>query len=69
MTPGPFEYLCQNIGVSENQFFLDEGAATPLRGLGVLDGQMARLYGGTIFGGGLRHLGALVGLQIQRFRF
>ena len=50
-TPRPFEYLCQNIGVSENHFFLDEGAVTLSRGLGVLGGQMAGLYGGTIFGG------------------
>ena len=49
-TPGPFKYLCQNIGPSENHFFLDEGAATLSRGLGVLGGQMAGLYGGTIFG-------------------
>ena len=61
-TPGPFKYLCQNIGPSENHFFLDEGAATLSRGLGVLGGQMAGLYGGTIFGGGARHLGALAGL-------
>ena len=53
-TPGPFEYLCQNIGVSENQFFLDEGVVTLSRGLGVLGGQMAGLYGGTIFGGGMQ---------------
>ena len=25
VTPGLFEYFCQNIGPSENQFFLDEG--------------------------------------------
>ena len=50
-TPGPFEYLCQNIGVPENQFFLDEGAVTLSRGFRVLGGQMAGLYGGTIFGG------------------
>ena len=37
--------------VSENQFFLDEGATTSRWGLGVLGGQMAGLYGGTIFGG------------------
>ena len=30
---------------------------------------MAGLYGGTIFVGGVRHLGALAGLQIQRFHF
>ena len=53
-TPGPFEYLCQNIGPSENHFFLDEGVATLSRGLGVLGGQMAGLYGGTIFEGGVR---------------
>ena len=50
-TPGPFEYLCQNIGPSENHFFLNEGVATLSQGLGVLGGQMAGLYGGTIFGG------------------
>ena len=50
-TPGPFEYLCQNIGVSENQFFLDEGAAALSQGLRVLGGQMAGLYGGIIFEG------------------
>ena len=38
-------------------------------GLGVLGGQMAGLYGGTIFRGGARHLGALAGLQIWRFGF
>ena len=37
--------------------------------LGVLGGQMAGLYGGTIFGGGARHLGALAGLRIRRFHF
>ena len=50
-------------------FFLDEGAVTLSPGLGVVGGQMAGLYGGTIFGGGARHLGALAGLRIQRFRF
>ena len=33
-TPGPFEYLCQNIDPSENQFFLNEGVATLSQGLG-----------------------------------
>ena len=30
---------------------------------------MAGLYGGTIFGGDVRHLGALAGLQIRKFHF
>ena len=30
---------------------------------------MAGLYGGTIFRGGARHLGALAGLRIQKFHF
>ena len=49
-TPGPFEYFCQNIGPSENQFFLNEGAAGHQSVLGVLGGQDPGLYGGTIFG-------------------
>ena len=53
-TPGPFEYFCQKTGPSENQSFLDEGAISDHRGLGVLGGQMAGLYDGTIFGG-VRH--------------
>ena len=36
---------------SENQFFLNEGATRLRQGLGVLGGQIPRLYGGTIFGG------------------
>ena len=36
---------------SENQFFLHEGVMRLQRGLGVLGGQVPRLYGGTIFGG------------------
>ena len=41
----------QNHRCSENQFFLDEGATRLQQGLGVLGGQVPRLYGGTIFGG------------------
>ena len=51
MTPGPFEYFGQNGVPSENQSFLDEGAMTHQNGMGVLGGQMTRLYDGTIFGG------------------
>ena len=43
--------ICQKKMPSENQFFLDEGATGLRRGLGVLGGQIPRLYGGTIFGG------------------
>ena len=50
-TPGPFEYFEQNLRSLENQFFLDEGATKLQQGLGVLGGQVPRLYGGTIFGG------------------
>ena len=38
------------------------------RGLGVLGGQVPRLYGGTIFEG-VRHLGHMVGHLAQKFRF
>ena len=43
--------ICQKKMPSENQFFLDEGATRLQRGIGVLGGQVPRLYGGTIFGG------------------
>ena len=36
---------------SENQIFLDEGATGLQSVLGVLGGQIHRLYSGTIFGG------------------
>ena len=49
-TPGLFEYFGQNPRSSENQFFLDEGATRLRQGLGVLGGQVPRLYGDTIFG-------------------
>ena len=42
--------ICQKKMPSENQFFLDEGATRLQWGLGVLGGQVPRLYGGTIFG-------------------
>ena len=56
-TPGPFKYFCQNIGPSENQFFLNEGVTGHQSVLGVLGGQDPGLYGGTIFGGGSDLLG------------
>ena len=43
--------ICQKKMPSENQFFLDEGAAGLQSVLGVLGWQIPRLYGGTIFGG------------------
>ena len=43
-TSGPFEYFCQNMGPSENQSFLDEGAIGGQRGLGVLGGQITGLH-------------------------
>ena len=51
VTPGPFEYFCQNMGPSENQSFLNEGAISGQRGLGVLGRQMTRLHNDTIFWG------------------
>ena len=54
---------------SENRFFLDEGATRLQQGLGVLGGQVPRLYGGTIFGGGATHLGRPVGHLAQKFHF
>ena len=54
---------------SENQFFLDEGATRLRQGLGVLGGQVPRLYGGTIFGGGATHLGHPAGHLAQKFCF
>ena len=47
--------ICQKKRTSENQFFLDEGVTRLQQGLGVLGGQVPRLYGGTIFGGGVQH--------------
>ena len=47
--------ICQKKIPSENQFFLDEGVTRLQRGLGVLGGQIPRLYGGTIFEGGMQH--------------
>ena len=49
VTPGLFKYFCQNMGPSENQSFLDEGAIGGRQGLGVLGGQITGLHGGTIF--------------------
>ena len=43
--------ICQKKMPSENRFFLDEGVTRLQRGIGVLGGQVPRLYGGTIFGG------------------
>ena len=43
--------ICQKKMPSENQFFLDEGVMRLQQGLGVLGGQVPRLYGGTIFEG------------------
>ena len=68
-TPGPFEYFGQKQGSSESQCLLDEGATGRQSVLGVLGGQVPRLYGGTIFGGGATPSGRLAGLRVQRFRF
>ena len=42
--------ICQKKMPSENQFFFNEGVTRLSQGLGVLGGQIPRLYGGTIFG-------------------
>ena len=57
-TPGPFEYFGQNWVSSENQSFLDEGAMGHQCNLGVLGGQITRLYDGTIFGGVMHSRGS-----------
>ena len=49
--PRAVRVICQKKMPSENRFFLDEGAMRLRRGLGVLGGQVPRLYGGTILGG------------------
>ena len=45
------QVICQKKMPSENQFFFNEGVTKLRQGLGVLGGQVPRLYGGTIFGG------------------
>ena len=42
---------------SENRFYLDERVMGHQSVLGVVGGQIPRLYGGTIIGGGVTHLG------------
>ena len=61
-TPGPFEYFGQNSVSSENQFFLSEGVTMLQQGLGVLGGQVTKMYSGTMFGG-RTHLGGPAGHQ------
>ena len=61
--------ICQKKMPSENRFFLNEGVMRLRWGLGVLGGQVPRLYGGTIFGGGVTHLGCLVRHLAQKFSF
>ena len=48
--------ICQKKMPSENQFFLDEGAMGHQSVMGFVGGQVPRLYGGTIFGGGCNTL-------------
>ena len=45
------QVICQKKMPSENRFFLDEGVTGLQSVLGVVGGQIPRLYGGTIFGG------------------
>ena len=60
----------QNRMPSENQFFLNEGATGLQSVLGVLGGQVLRLYGGTILGGGgVTHLRGPAGHRKQNVCF
>ena len=73
-TPGPFEYFGENWVSSENQSFLDEGATGLQCDLGVLGSQIARLYDGTILGGGgVKHLrgsrGPLKKMKLKNYIF
>ena len=61
--------ICQKKVPSENQFFLDEGVMGHQSVLGFVGGQVPRLYGGTIFGGGVTHLGGPVGHRTQNVCF
>ena len=61
--------ICQKKMPSENRFFLNEGVTRLRQYLGVLGGQVPRLYGGTIFGGCVTHLGRPAGYLAQKFRF
>ena len=61
--------ICQKKMPSENQFFLDEGAMGHQSVLGFVGGQVPRLYGGTIFGGGVTHLGGPAGHRMQNVCF
>ena len=68
-TPGPFEYFGQKQGSSESRCFLDEGAMGHQSVLGVLGGQVPRLYGGTIFGGVQHPGGVWQGFESKGFCF
>ena len=61
--------ICQKKMPSENQFFLDEGVTGHQSVLGFVGGQVHRLYGGTIFGGGATHLGGPAGHRMQNVHF
>ena len=60
---------CQKKMPSQNQFFLDEGVTGLQSVLGFVDGQICRLYCGTIFWGGATHLGGPVGHRMQNVHF
>ena len=61
--------ICQKKMPSENQFFLDEGAMGHQSVSGFVGGQVPRLYGGTICGGGVTHLGGPAGHRMQNVCF
>ena len=54
---------------SGNQFFLDEGVTGLQSVSGFVGGQIPRLYGGTIVGGAVTHLGGPVGHRMQNVHF
>ena len=61
--------ICQKKMPSQNQFFLDEGAMGLQSVSGIVGGQVPRLYGGTILGGGATHLGGPVAHRTQNVHF
>ena len=60
--------ICQKKMPSENQFFLDKGAMGHQSVSGFIGGQVPRLYGGTIFGGGC-NTGGPAGHRTRNVRF
>ena len=66
---GAVRVICQKKMPSENQFFLDEGVTGLQSVSGFVGGQIPRLYGGTIFRGGVTHLGGPAEHRMQNVHF